>query len=319
MKHIAALGFSGCQMLDLVGPLQVFASANQQLDRPAYRVGIIAERPGPLRTNSGMNLLADWTLDDNPPLDTLLVAGGSGIRQQLHNPILIDWLRGQASQVRRLGSVCTGAFLLAEAGLLDGKRVVTHWGSCQRLASDYPRLEVEMDALYIRQQNLYTSAGVTAGIDLALALLEEDRGPALAAAVARELVVFRHRPGGQAQFSAREELPGCVPGPLQRVIEHIHQSLEQPLALADLAEIASVSARHLARLFKQQLGRTPVEYIEQLRVERARELLAEHRLGLEVIAEQCGLASADSLRRLFLRRLGVTPSDYRKRFAKEVF
>ena len=317
-KRVAVLAFPDCQVLDVTAPLQVFASANNHLGMEVYQPGILAQQPGPLQTNSGMQLLPRWTLDvvseDEERLHTLLVAGGSGIYQQLENQRLVQWLQRQASSVARLGSVCTGAFLLAEAGLIQGKRVATHWHSAAALARRYPGVQVDDDAIWLKEQGVYSSAGVTAGMDLALAMLEEDFGADLAMSVARELVVFRQRPGGQQQYSEPRAICQDLPKPVQRVVDWVQKSPASDLRLDCLAGIASVSPRHLSRLFRQTLGQTPAQYVENVRLERARYWLEQGEASIDHIAQRCGFGSVDSLRRVFVRQLGVTPADYRKCF-----
>jgi transcriptional regulator GlxA family with amidase domain len=322
-RRIAMLAVESAQILDVTGPLEVFAGADGERRRrggsasPAYELLLCAPRAGELRTSSGVRLLADRALADlRGPVDTLIVAGGRGIEAALADRSLLLGLRRLARGARRVASVCTGTFLLAEAGLLEGRRVTTHWAACEALAARYPGLEVDPDPIYLRDGSVYTSAGVTAGMDLALALVEEDLGRDLALAVARRLVLFLKRPGGQAQFSAplaaqqarREGLLAAQ----QRV-------LEQPgadLCVATLARCAGMSPRHFARVFAQETGATPARFVERARVEAARRLLEESRDGVEGIAAACGFGSAETMRRAFLRTLRVSPSAYRSRFRR---
>lgn len=315
-KRVAMLAFEQCQILDVVGPLQVFASANKLLGFDAYETGILAETEAALTSNSGMQLLPRWSLPQlqDQPLHTLLVAGGSGVEAQQYNSVLLIWLAEQATSVERLGSVCTGAFLLAKAGLLDGQKVATHWRYCQTLAQQFPGLQVDGESIYLQRGRLYSSAGVTSGIDMALAMLAEDQGTDLASSVARELVVFGQRPGDQRQYSVQRQADSALPKQVQAVIELIQLRLQQPISVDDLAEHVHLSPRHLARLFKQHLAVTPSQYLEAARVERVRACLQQTDWGLERIAQHSGLSSADNLRRQFVRHMGVTPSDYRQRF-----
>lgn len=317
--HVALLAYPDCQLLDVSGPWQVFATANELAGTRLYHLYLIADRPGLVVTNGGLALQAThgWRGQSTlPPLDTLLVAGGSGVTNPCNDPDLHVWLRHQANDVRRLGSVCTGAFLLAAAGLLDGHRVTTHWRHAARLASHHPALEVEADALYIECRGRYTSAGVTAGVDLALSLLESDHGAALAGRVARELVLFLHRPGGQSQFSEILKHQQDA-GPLRRLLDHLHADPGADHRLESMAERMAVSPRHLSRLFRRYLDTTPGTYLTRLRLEQARLTLLESRqpVPLERLATRWRLGGAEQLRRQFQRYYGVSPSVYRQRFA----
>ncbi|UTW13834.1 GlxA family transcriptional regulator [Marinobacterium rhizophilum] len=315
MKTIAVVAYPDCQLLDVAGPLQVFATANHLLPAPDYEVVILARHAGPVVTNSGMTLLAQRGLADAGNLDTLLVAGGYGVEAACGDRLLTDWLVARSTEVRRLGSVCTGAFLLAQAGLLRGRRAVTHWKHCQHLAELHPDVRVEPDALYLCDGNVYSSAGVTAGIDLALALLRDDQGHRLAAEVARELVMFMHRPGGQSQFSTGLVQQGPMSAPLRRAVEGIRQAPARRFTLESLAERAAVSPRHLSRLFRRELDLSPGDFIERVRIERAQRALEEGDGSLSAIAERCGFGSPDRMRCIFIKRLGINPSEYRQRFA----
>ncbi|MFC3282411.1 GlxA family transcriptional regulator [Litchfieldella rifensis] len=322
-RTIALLIYPDCQLLDVSGPWQVFATANQLSERRLYRLHLVAERPGPVTTNGGLILQAEhaWReLDTLAPLDTLLLSGGSGVRAQYQDPALLETLRHQAARVRRLGSICTGAFLLAAAGLLDGRQATTHWRHCKQLANDYPRIEVLADALYLESGGLYTSAGVTAGIDLALSLLEADQGSELAGRVARELVMFLHRPGGQSQFSEVLAQQHKASGPLRRLLDRLHADPGKAYRLEDMADYIAVSPRHLSRLFRHQLGTTPGSYLTRLRLEQARLALIEspQPLPLERLARRWQLGGAEQLRRLFQRHYGVSPTLYRQRFGRRL-
>ncbi|MEA2119621.1 GlxA family transcriptional regulator [Halovibrio sp. HP20-50] len=318
-RHIALLAYPDCQLLDVSGPWQVFATANELSQRPLYQLTLAASAPGKLMTNGGLALDASHSLDQLAalqPLDTLLVAGGSGVARQCETPEMLVTLRALAPQVRRLGSICSGAFLLAAAGLLDGLRVTTHWRHADALASAYPSLKVEPDALYVESGGRYTSAGVTAGIDLALSLVEADHGAELAGRVARELVVFLHRPGGQSQFS--EILRGQqAAGPLRRLLDRLHADPAAEHSVTGMADFMAVTPRHLSRLFKRHLNTTPGTYLTQLRLEQARLALLNEReqLSLERLAQRWRLGGAEQLRRQFQRYYGVSPSVYRQRFA----
>jgi transcriptional regulator GlxA family with amidase domain len=247
-------------------------------------------------------------------VDTLLVAGGLGAREQRCSRDYLDWLGDQAARARRFGSICTGAWVLAEAGLLDGRRATTHWGSCGELARRYPRVTVDPDPIYVRDGNCYTSAGVTAGIDLALALVEEDLGRAVALRVARLLVVFLRRPGGQAQFSTTLAAQARERGTLGDLVAWMADHVRGDLSVAALARRAAMSPRNFARHFADEVGTTPARYVEGLRLEAARRRLEATTLSVEEVAGASGFGSAEILRRAFRRRLGVTPGQYRTTF-----
>lgn len=325
-RQIALLAYPSCQLLDISGPWQVFATANELSGETRYRLTLLGESPGLVTTNSGMALHADasWhTLTARSAPDTLLVAGGSGVNAQCSNDALLDKLRELAPHLRRLGSICTGAFVLAAAGLLAGRRATTHWRHCQRLADAYPDIQVDADALYIesddprmRGATRYTSAGVSAGIDLALSLLEADHGAELAGRVARELVVFLHRPGGQSQFSEVLRAQQRDVGPLRRLLDALHADPAGEHGLETLADSMSVTPRHLSRLFRRHLDTTPGAYLTRLRLEHARQALVASPtpVPLERLARHWRLGGAEQLRRLFQRHYGVSPSVYRQRF-----
>lgn len=318
-RPIALLAYADCQLLDVSGPWQVFASTNDLAGAPLYALHLLAEQAGSVMTNGGLALQATHPLhavDDLPALDTLLVAGGRGVMTQCEYPATRQALQRLAPTTRRLGSVCTGAFLLAAAGLLDGCRVTTHWRHARQLAESYPALRVEAEALYLESRGRFTSAGITAGIDLALALVEADQGPELAGRVARELVMFLHRPGNQSQFSEilRHQQHA---GPLRRLLDQLHADPAGDHRLDDMAERLGVSSRHLSRLFQRHLGTTPGAYLTRLRLEQARLTLLDARqpVSLERLATRWRLGGAEQLRRQFQRYYGVSPSVYRQRFA----
>jgi transcriptional regulator GlxA family with amidase domain len=247
-------------------------------------------------------------------VDTLLVAGGRGARRAAQDPALLSWLTRIAPRVRRLGSVCTGSFILAAAGLLDGKRATTHWASCETLATMHPRVHVEPDPIFVRDGRLCTSAGVTAGMDLALSLVEEDFGRQVALGVARQLVMFLQRPGGQSQFSSQLSTQAADREPLRELVEWIADHLTEDLSVASLAERAAMSPRHFARVFASELNMTPARFVELQRVEAARRRLEESSDALERVAATCGFGGAEVMRRAFVRSIRVSPSDYRSRF-----
>ena len=320
------LAFTDVQMLDVTGPSEVFSLADR-FDRPAYEIELVGApaRSGaaatsdtpraPIAASSGLRLLPDRELGDcSGPIDTLIVPGGQGVTAAQRDDELIEWIRSAAARSRRVASVCTGAFLLARAGLLAGRHATTHWSACAQLARRYPAIEVESDPIYIRDGNVYTSAGVTAGIDLALALVEEDLGHRAALAVARWLVLFMRRPGGQAQFSAGLAAQAAKRASVRDLQAWIADNLHHDLAVTALAERCFMSPRNFARVFAREVGLTPAAYVESLRLERARILLESTELQVEDIAARCGYGTVESLRRSFARRLHVSPSAYRTRF-----
>lgn len=318
-RSIAVLAFPGAQLLDITGPLQVFASANDLAalhGRAAvYSPRVVATDAGPVTTSAGLTLIAESLHSFGQHPDTLIVAGGESMRGALEDPQLIRWVRQQAGHSRRIASVCTGAFVLAEAGLLDGHRAVTHWMRCDELASRYPAISVEADPIFIHDGSLWTSAGVTAGIDLALALVEDDLGRAVALDVARRLVVFLKRPGGQAQFSATLSMQGTTDR-IGELLAWIAEHLAGDLSVPVLAKRAGMSDRSFARHFHSETGHTPARAVEQIRIETAQRLLCETQQSIKEIAARCGFGSEDTMRRSFVRARGVTPLDYRERFTR---
>jgi transcriptional regulator GlxA family with amidase domain len=284
---------------------------------PGYAVELLSSAgPGAFRLSCGVELLArGLPRRGEAPPDTLIVAGGVGVEAALGDRALLAFLRAAAPRVRRLASVCTGAFLLAEAGLLDGRRATTHWAYCAELARRHPRVRVEPDPIYVRDGCVYTSAGVTSGMDLALALVEEDLGREAALTVARWLVLFLKRPGGQSQFSAQLAAQLAAREPIQELQAWIVENVHGDLSVAALAARAGMSPRNFARVFAREVGATPARFVETARVEAARRRLEEHGAqGVEAVAAACGFGSAETMRRAFLRRVRVSPADYRSRF-----
>jgi transcriptional regulator GlxA family with amidase domain len=247
-------------------------------------------------------------------VDTLVVPGGEGTREAFRDEALVSWIRRAAGRARRVTSVCTGAFLLAEAGLLDGRRATTHWSACSALRRRYPSITVEDDPIFVRDEHVWTSAGVTAGMDLALALVEEDAGKEAALAVARQLVLFVRRPGGQAQFSAQLSADAAEREPLRELQAWIVDHLAEDLTVDALAQRAHMSPRNFARAFKREVGMTPAAYVERSRVERAQQALQTSEAPVALVARRCGFGTAGTLRRAFHRRAGVSPAEYRSRF-----
>ena len=316
--RIAILAFPRFQLLDVAGPADVFNEAARQLGKPrAYEVQVIATQEGLLQSSGGLRLAVDATVaTQRGAIDTLLVAGSPDIADMASDAPVQDWLRRQAKSGRRYGSGCTGAFVLAASGLLDGKRVATHWNSAARLAADYPLASVEADAIYVQDGKLFTSAGVTAGMDLALAMVEEDHGRDLALRVARELVMFLKRPGGQSQFSAHLAAQTAERSSVRAVQEHVLAHLKSDLSVPALATHAGMSERSFARIFRSESGTTPAEFVETARIDAARRLAEESDLPAKRLADAVGYTNVDGFRRAFSRRLGVSLVEYRRRFAR---
>lgn len=315
-RRIEILTFPGGQLLDVAGPLQVFATANDLAQigrRPLpYETAVVAAE-GSVVTTSGLALAAGPLPPVDRPLHTLVVAGGRGVNDACRDDRLVAWVRQRAAAAQRVASVCSGAFLLAAAGLLDGRRAATHWGRCAEFRAMFPQVRLEPDPIYVRDGEIWSSAGVTAGIDLALALVEADLGREPALAVARQLVVFLKRPGGQAQFSAALGLQE-QDGRFDRLHGWIVENLRGDLSLERLAGQANMSLRSFARHYRQATGRTPARAVEEIRIETARRLL-EQGLSVAQAGRRCGFGSEETLRRAFLRRLGTSPQAYRERFA----
>lgn len=315
------LAYPGIQVLDVMGPLEVFSRASRWLKDTgkrgddAYRVEVIGLTRGPLVASSGLRIYADRGFAEvGTGLDTLLIAGGIGTARYRSHPALLRWIRRQADRVRRLASVCTGAYFLAEAGLLDGRHATTHWEYCDDFARSFPEVEVEPDTIFVKEGSIYTSAGVTAGMDLALALVEEDHGREVALAVARLLVLFLKRPGGQAQFSSQLEVQLAQHGPLRDLQTHILDHPAGDLSVPTLARRAAMSPRNFARVFTREVGTTPARFVNSVRVETARRLLEETTDSLDDIGRASGLGTTEAMRRAFLGAVGVPPSQYRQRF-----
>ena len=316
MRRVVIVAYPGVQTLDVTGPAEVFRAASL-LKPPGYEVIVAAREDGPLRTST-VSFLPDARLDQvEGAIDTLIVAGGIGARRAEEDPALADWTAEAARRSRRVSSVCTGAFVLAKAGLLDGRRATTHWASCGDLAARYPAVKVERDPIFVRDGNVFTSAGVTAGMDLALALVEEDLGRDVALEAARWLVVFLKRPGGQAQFSAQLAAQTADRAPLRELQAWIPDHLDEDLSVPALARRACMSDRNFARAFRRETGRTPGAYVEAARVERARIALETGDLPVETIAHQAGFGTVETMRRAFRRQVGVSPIEYRTRFRRQ--
>ncbi|HLI12512.1 MAG TPA: helix-turn-helix domain-containing protein [Alphaproteobacteria bacterium] len=327
-RLVVTVAYDDALLLDVAGPLQAFATANDILaeetnSAAAYRLVVASRRGGLVRAASGLSVMTTRLADlgrSRMPIDTLIIAGGPGVHAATADGPLVAWIARAAQKARRACSVCTGAFLLAATGLLDGRRVATHWRSAARLQARHPALRVDPDPIYIREGKLWTSAGVTAGIDLALALIEADLGRRLAMEVARRLVVFLKRPGGQAQFSApldaqMRAAESDAEGRFAALHAWMAENLTGDLRVERLAARAGMSPRSFARVYAARTGTTPARRVEMLRVEAARRALEETRAPVKRIAHRCGFGDEERMRRAFLRRLGVNPLEYRRRFA----
>lgn len=314
-RSVAILALPGVQLLDVAGPLDVFAEANVQSGEDVYDLAIVGTGADTILTSSGRRLVADLVAPGSAPMsfDTLLVAGAPRMHETDVDGGLVDWLVTAAAQCQRYGSVCSGAFLLGQAGLLDGRRVTTHWAVAEVLAARYPEASVEADAICLFDGPLRTAAGVTAGLDLALALVEEDLGAEIARRVASQLVMFFRRGGGQMQFSRRGLSAPAGRSALQEVQRWVAAYPAEDHAVEKLAGRAGMSPRHFARLFRAETGLTPAAYVENVRIEAVRRLLETDEIVLKQVASACGFLDADTLRRAFMRRVGTTPAEYRRR------
>ncbi len=318
IQAVAIAIHEGVQALDVAGPVDVFAEANNFLDAShRYETILVAADRNPLRASNGMRLLGDVTFDDaSGGFDVILVAGGPSLPVATPDPRLVEWIKAAPWHSSVYGSICTGAFVLGHAGLLDERRVTTHWQDAQALAAKFPKAKVEPDLIYVRDGRLITSAGVTAGIDLALALVGQRHGAETALKVAKRLVVVAQRQGGQSQFSPYLSAPADPASPIARVQDHVMANIGTRHTLESLAEAARMSTRNFARHFVQETGITPHEFIERARVDAARMKLEASDLPLKAVAYDCGFGSADRMRIVFTARLGVTPAQYRANFRK---
>jgi transcriptional regulator GlxA family with amidase domain len=310
MRKVVIIGPPPVQILDVTGPLEVFSNA------PGYEIQLA--NPGlerTLQTNRGV-VLADATpiAEVQGPIDTLVIAGGPGAESGSYDPNFIAWIAKAGSQARRVASICTGAFLVAEAGLLNGKQAVTHWTFCDRLAREYPKVAVHPEPIFLRDGSIYTSAGITAGIDLSLTLVEEDHGYETALRIARFLVMFLVRPGGQAQYSHMLSHQAITSQPLRELQVWMLQHLREHLTVESLAERVGMSARHFTRVCLRETGMNPGQFVDRMRVEAAQQMIDSSSRGLKEIADSSGFQSADAMRRTFLRVLGVTAAEYASRF-----
>ncbi len=318
-KKVTMVIYPDVQVLDVTGPVEVFNVASRLLEADGrsggYSTELLAPVAGVVATSGGIRLVADRAMSSQRgPIDTLMVAGGIGSRTVCKDAALVGWVARASRRSRRVASICSGAAILAAAGLLDGRRATTHWAYADELARSHREIEVDPDPVYVRDGSIYTSAGVTSGMDLALAMVEEDFGRELALSVARWLVMFLKRPGGQSQFSAQLAAQEAEREPLREVQAWVLDNLSSRIAVEDMASRAGMSARNFARAFVREVGVTPARFVERARVEQARRRLEESRAGVEEIADDCGFGSAETMRRAFLRNVRVAPADYRSRF-----
>lgn len=315
MRAIGLLAYPDMQALDLVGPLDVFGAANALANgSEPYQLHIIGLDTAPARAENGLTFVPACSLRDAPPLDTLLIPGGAGSRVVNAHAPLLAWLRERAPHTRRLVSICTGIYVLAATGLLAGRRVTTHWQFAEDVARRYPALRMDADYLFLRDGPYATSGGLTAGMDLALSLVEEDLGAAAALAVAQFLVMYVKRPGNQAQFSAPLSAQTLGNGRMTALVDWLVAHLDRELTVEHMAEQVAMSARHFRRVFTQTFDTSPARFVERLRLEQACLRLTQSQASVERIAAGLGFRSADAFRRAFRQRFGATPSEYRERF-----
>ena len=315
-KKIGFLVYDGLQALDLFGPQEVFAEANRFCPRTAsrYETLVVSEWGASITTESGVVIGAHTSLRDCPALHTLIIPGGAGSRESRISQRIVDWVATRARTVPRIASVCTGVFLLARTGVLDGRPVTTHWHHVDEALACFPQLEMRPDAIFVRDGHVITAAGITAGIDMALALVEEDLGPKVAFNVARELVVFLRRPGGQNQFSSLLRQQAAANDRFSELLAWIADHLTDDVSTCALAARAGLDERHFRRAFEKCVGESPARAVERIRIEAARDWLATTRLSIAQIARDVGFRSPDAFRRAFERLTGVNPTDYRQRF-----
>lgn len=314
-RKVVIVGYPGVQALDVVGPHDVFTGASLLMGG-GYDVTVASVAGQPVPTATGLAFVATPLPDPGDPIDTVVLPGGAGIDAARSDAELVAWIKAVAGRARRTVTVCTGAFLAAEAGLLDGRRVTTHWAFAERLASEFPAIDVDADPIFVRTSDtVWTAAGVTAGIDLALALIEEDHGTEVAQTVARWLVLYLRRPGGQSQFAAPVWMPRAKRRSIREVQETIEAEPGGPHTVDGLARCAAMSPRHFTRMFTAEIGEAPGQYVERIRTEAARRQLEETDDTVVAIAARCGFGTAETMRRNFVRRVGISPDQYRKAFA----
>src|ERR1700761_41698 len=318
-RKVLIVGFPGVQALDMVGPFDVFAGASLALSaegKQGYRPVVASIDGQPVATETGLPFGAVTLPDPSEPVDTLVLPGGHGVHAARQDLRLIDWIAAAAPHARRVVSVCTGAFLAAQIGLLDGCRATTHWAFADQLAREFPAVDVDPDPIFVRSSpSVWTAAGVCAGIDLALALVEEDHGTEVAQTVARHLVMHLRRPGGQTQFAAPVWVARAKREPIRAVQDAVESEPGGPHSINDLARLAAMSPRHFTRGFTDEGGEAPGAYVERVRTEAARRQLEQTDDTVLTIAARCGCGTAETMLRNFIRRVGVSPDQYRKTFA----
>jgi transcriptional regulator GlxA family with amidase domain len=320
-RRIVIVAFPGVQSLDVTGPFEVFAGANQAVAASStegaalpYALELVSVDGSPVTSESGLSIGTRPLPKAGVDIDTLVLPGGAGSRTARYDARLVRWLRATAPRARRVVTVCTGTFLAAEAGIADDLTVTTHWAYADRLAREYPAVRIDPDPIYLHDGRLWSSAGVTAGIDLSLALVEDDLGTEVAQTVARWLVMFLRRPGGQTQFAAPVWMPRAERSAIRSVQAHVESHPEADHSVSALAARATMSARHFTRVFTAEVGEAPGQYVERVRTEAARRALEDTNDTLDVVARRCGFGSAETLRRIFVKRLGIPPNQYRRRF-----
>lgn len=327
IKHVVLIAPPKTSLLDIAGPMEVFSKAADYIENyfphitgGSYVLHVLStEKSKTVITAAGLPIICEGGIGSvNYEIDTILVSGIPNAPVNMVSKEILTWLKEKSTSVRRLGSICAGAFILAAAGLLDGKRATTHWRVCDKLQKHYPGVKVEKDPIFVKDGNIYTSAGISTGMDLSLAMVEEDYGRDIAVAVARQLVLYLKRPGNQSQFSNILTHQNVDYQPVSDVQNWIMEHLDEPLSVEILAEKASMSPRNFARVFLRETGTTPAKYIEKLRLETARRRLEETKLTLDEISSECGVGNADGLRRLFLRHMKTNPSDYRRSFGTSI-
>ncbi len=320
-KKISLVTFTNAQILDVTGPLEVFSMANDFLMKngnhinPPYEIEILSLKKGVVKMSSGIKIIADRSyLSKKEKIDTLLVSGGSGAYKARENKELIQFIKEEKNRARRIASICSGTFLLAEAGLLKGMKVTTHWSVSQRLSREYPDVKTEPDKIFIKNGKIYTSGGVTAGIDLALSMVEEDYDRKTALYIAKMLVIFIKRQGGQSQFSSHLAAQTESKGQLKDLPQWIINNTSKDLSITALANYSAMSERNFSRIFKKEMGMTPAKFVELARIDYASQKLEIENIGLDEVAEKSGFGSSEKMRRTFKKHLNILPVVYRQRF-----
>lgn len=320
-RHMVMLAFPDCELIDVTGPMSVFSFANIALNHlgiskePLYDLSIAAEQAGPVKTYSGLSVHADRSYESlTEGIDTLLIAGGLNVDGAMYDENIQRWLRALLPRVKRMGSICTGAFVLAESGLLDYRNATTHWLFCDRLAKQYKQVRVDPEKIFVRDGNVYTSGGVTSGIDMALNLVEEDWGWDVAAGVARGMLIFMRRPGGQSQFSTYVVNEAKTRKDFRELQAYIVSNPDADLSVEKLAERMNMSPRNFSRIFCHEVGLSPAKFVDRIRLEAARNMILQTDLPVEAVSSRCGYNSSEQMRRSFYRILNVSPYEYRANF-----